>query len=132
MSAFQEKKSVCEPSPALSAGEIRFVGSGVAGSLDGVPDDLRRRLPDAVVDELLAGAKSEEEIVGPGGVPAQLTKRLVERALEVELTDHLGYEPAYRAAGRCGEHSDRVDAEDAGDGERAGRDQHAPGPQRQL
>jgi transposase-like protein len=23
----------------------------------------------------------------------QLTKRLVERALEVELTDHLGYEP---------------------------------------
>jgi transposase-like protein len=24
---------------------------------------------------------------------AQLTKRLIERALEVELTDHLGYEP---------------------------------------
>jgi transposase-like protein len=45
-----------------------------------------------VVDELLAGAKTEEEIVGPGGLLSQLTKRLVERALGVELTDHLGYE----------------------------------------
>jgi putative transposase len=57
-----------------------------------VPDDIRRQLPDDVVDELLAGARTEEEIVGPGGVLAQLTRRLVERALEVELTDHVGYE----------------------------------------
>jgi putative transposase len=63
------------------------------GILERVPDDLRRELPDDVVDELLAGARTEEEIVGPGGVLSQLTKRLVERALEVELTDHLGYEP---------------------------------------
>src|SRR4051794_28171120 len=56
-----------------------------------VPSD--RRISDAVIDELLAGASSEEEIAGPGGLLAQLTKRLVERALEVELTDHLGYEP---------------------------------------
>ena len=60
--------------------------------LERVPDDLRRQLPDDVVDELLVGAKTEEEIVGPGGLLSQLTKRLVERALEVELTDHLGYE----------------------------------------
>ena len=59
-------------------------------------------MPDAVVDELLAGAKSEEEIVGPGGVLAQLTKRLVERALEVELTDHLGYEPHAEPPGGVG------------------------------
>jgi putative transposase len=58
-----------------------------------VPDDIRRQLPDEVVDELLAGARTEEEIVGPGGLLSRLTKRLVERALEVELTDHLGYEP---------------------------------------
>jgi hypothetical protein len=60
--------------------------------LEGVPDEIRRKLPDEVVDELLAGAISEEEIVGPGGLLSQLTKRLVERALEVELTDHVGYE----------------------------------------
>jgi len=47
-------------------------------------DDLRAKLPDELVDELLAGADSEEEIVGPGGLLSQLTKRLVERAMEVE------------------------------------------------
>ncbi len=36
--------------------------------LDCMPDDLRRKLPDDVVDELLAGARTEEEIVGPGGL----------------------------------------------------------------
>jgi putative transposase len=51
------------------------------------------RISDEVIDELLAGARTEEEIVGPGGLLAQLTKRLVERAMEVELTEHLGYEP---------------------------------------
>ena len=40
-----------------------------------------------MIDELLAGASTEEEIAGPGGLLAELTKRLVERALEVELTD---------------------------------------------
>ena len=46
-----------------------------------------------MIDELLAGAWTEEEIAGPGGLLAELTKRLVERAMEVELTDHVGYEP---------------------------------------
>jgi hypothetical protein len=51
------------------------------------------RISDEVIDELLAGASTEEEIAGPGGLLADLTKRLLERAMEVELTDHLGYEP---------------------------------------
>jgi putative transposase len=72
------------------------------GILESVPDDIRRQLPDEVVDELLAGARTEEEIVGPGGLLAQLTKRLVERALEVELTDHLGYEPHQEPPGGTG------------------------------
>ena len=57
----------------------------------GMPSD--RRISDEVIDELLAGASTEEEIAGPGGLLAQLTKRLVERAMEVELTGHVGYEP---------------------------------------
>ena len=57
----------------------------------GVPAD--RRISDEVIDELLAGASTEEEIAGPGGLLAELTKRLIERAMEVELTDHVGYEP---------------------------------------
>src|ERR1700733_11789179 len=67
-----------------------------------VPDDIRRKLPDDVVDELLAGARTEEEIVGPGGLLSQLTKRLVERALEVEITDHLGYERHHELLGWAG------------------------------
>jgi putative transposase len=45
-----------------------------------------------ISDELLAGASTEEEIAGPGGLLAVLTKRLVGRAMEVELSDHVGYE----------------------------------------
>src|ERR1035438_485772 len=56
----------------------------------GVPSD--RRISNEVIDELLDGASTEEEIAGPGGLLAELTKRLVERAMEVELTDHVGYE----------------------------------------
>jgi putative transposase len=67
-----------------------------------LPREIRELLPDEVVDELLAGARGEEEIVGPGGLLSQLTKRLVERAMEVELTDHLGYEPHLEPPGGTG------------------------------
>jgi putative transposase len=59
-------------------------------------------LSDEVIEQLLAGARSEEEIVGPGGVLAQLTRRLVERALRVELSEHLGYEPHQEPPGGIG------------------------------
>jgi putative transposase len=67
-----------------------------------VADEVRDRFSDEVIDELLAGARSEEEIVGPGGVLAQLTKRLVERAMSAELTEHLGYEPHQEPPGGTG------------------------------
>jgi len=60
------------------------------------------QIPDEVIDALLAGASTEEEIAGPGGLLAQLTRRLVERAMEVELTDHLGYEPHAEPPGGTG------------------------------
>jgi hypothetical protein len=69
---------------------------------DRLPGEVRDRLADEVIDELLAGARSEEEIVGPGGVLAQLTKRLVERALQAELSEHLGYEPHQEPPGGVG------------------------------
>ena len=49
--------------------------------------------------ELLARAESEGvSLVGPGGLLAGLTKRVLEAALEAELTDHVGY-PPYDPAG---------------------------------
>src|SRR5258708_2761287 len=40
--------------------------------------------------------------VGPGGLLAELTRRLVERAMEVEITDHVGYEPHQEPPGGAG------------------------------
>jgi putative transposase len=60
------------------------------------------RISDEVIDQLLQGARTEEEIAGPGGLLAAMTKRLVERAMEVELTDHLGYEPHQEPPGGVG------------------------------
>ena len=53
---------------------------------------------ETALDELLAG-KSTEEIVGPNGLLKQLTKALVERAMNAEMSHHLGYEK-HSAGGR--------------------------------
>jgi transposase-like protein len=36
-------------------------------------------------------------LVGPNGLLSQLTKRVLETALEAEMTDHLGYDKHDRA-----------------------------------
>jgi putative transposase len=46
---------------------------------------------DALLDQLLKGQRPED-ILSEGGLAQELKKRLVERALEGEMTDHLGYE----------------------------------------
>ena len=53
---------------------------------------------EAALDELLAG-KTAAEIVGRDGLLKQLTKALVERAMNAELSHHLGYEK-HAAEGR--------------------------------
>ena len=68
----------------------------------GLEDRVRQLLPDEVVDELLAGASTEQQLTGQGGLLGQLTKRMVERAMEVELTDHLGYETHVEPPGGAG------------------------------
>ena len=50
------------------------------------------------LDEVLKGCKTPEDITGPNGVIKQLTKRLLEKALSAEMTEHLGYEK-YSAEG---------------------------------
>src|SRR3984957_13215708 len=65
-------------------------------------EEVKALLPDELIDELLAGARTEQELAGPGGLLGQLTKRLLERAMEVELTDHLGYEHGESPPGGSG------------------------------
>ena len=49
-------------------------------------------IKDELLDELLKEYKNPEDLIGKDGILKQLTKRLVERAMESELTHHLGYE----------------------------------------
>lgn len=51
---------------------------------------------DALLDDLLQDCDSPEDILGEHGLLKGLTKRLVERALAAELTNHLGYAPHAR------------------------------------
>jgi putative transposase len=46
----------------------------------------------ALMDQLLADYKKPEDIIGENGLLKQLTKAILERALQAELTDHLGFE----------------------------------------
>ena len=46
-----------------------------------------------LAEQLLAQAKEQGvSLVGPGGLLNQLTKNVLETALEAELTEHLGHE----------------------------------------
>ena len=57
---------------------------------------------DELLKELLAEYKKPEDLLGPNGLLKQLTGALVEKALQAELTEHLGYEkhaPAGRGSG---------------------------------
>ena len=51
-----------------------------------------------LLDELLGGYQAPSDLMGQQGILQQLTKALIERVLEGELTHHLGYEK-HAAAG---------------------------------
>jgi len=57
---------------------------------------------DELLDDLLSECKSPEEIIGDQGLLQQLTKRLVERALDGEMNHHLGYENNSAAGNNTG------------------------------
>ena len=67
-----------------------------------LPEQLRGRLLDGMIDELIAGKRGEAEILGSGGVLGELTRRLVERALSEELSEHLGYPAGQAPVGGAG------------------------------
>jgi len=70
---------------AIEATEEEVIIDG-AGAAAAVPEELI----EAVMANVDAGGV---ELLGPDGVLAELTKRILERGLAEELTDHLGYEP---------------------------------------
>jgi putative transposase len=45
-----------------------------------------------VLDELLKGYKGPDDITGPNGLLKQLTKAVIERSMQAEMTEQLGYD----------------------------------------
>jgi putative transposase len=61
--------------------------------VDAAPQRLAEVLSNDQIDALLAEAESSgTSIDGPDGLIGQMIKAVLERALETEMTDHLGYE----------------------------------------
>src|ERR1041385_2641540 len=56
-------------------------------------------LNDELLDKLIEGYQKPEDLIGENGLLKQLTKRLIERAMNAELTHQLGYEK-HEAEGR--------------------------------
>jgi transposase-like protein len=69
-------------------------GSSLAGERDvpapAVLDRLAGLLPEGALEDAVKGLRPEE-LSGPGGLLSQLAGRVVEAALEAELTEHLGH-----------------------------------------
>jgi transposase-like protein len=88
---------VTPDSQAVDLNEFAGDSSAGAGELDAVDEQLIARL----AGRARAGGLA---LTGEAGLLAQLTKRLVESALEGEITDHLGYD-RHDAVGRDGGNS---------------------------
>ncbi len=65
---------------------------------------LSKALPNDLIDSLLANYKKPEDLIGENGLLKQLTKALVERALQAEMAEHLGHdkhEPVTNSTGNA-------------------------------
>lgn len=58
----------------------------------------------AILDQLLAGCQKPEDLLASGGAFNRLRKRLIERLLNAELEDHLGYAKGQKPVADDGNH----------------------------
>ncbi|MBI0301523.1 transposase, partial [Streptomyces sp. PRKS01-29] len=87
-------------SESVEPAEKKRSGEQVAGSRRGARQPLLDR---KLVAELVGQARGAGvSIDGEGGLLAELTKLVVESALEGELTDHLGYDKHERGGSSDG------------------------------
>jgi transposase-like protein len=96
-----------------------------------------RRSPTAeerLAAELVARAREQGvSLTGPDALLEQLTRTVIEMALNQELTEHLGHEKREPAGSRGRERAQRDSAEDGADREqRRGRHRRAARPGRDL
>src|SRR5260370_42587544 len=84
----------CPISCVSSSGEALYLVEEIT--------DMAQAIRDEVIEELLQGYSAPQDLLGEEGLFKQLKKKLLERALGAELSEHLGYEkgdPAGRGSG---------------------------------
>jgi putative transposase len=52
----------------------------------------QQAIPNDLIDSLFINLKKPDDLIGENGLLKQLIKALVKRALQAELTEHLGHE----------------------------------------
>jgi putative transposase len=74
-------------------------------------------IKEELLNELLASVSSPDQLLGKDGLLKQLTARLVEKALQAEMTHHLGYEQGQPKSGSNGRngYSSKIVTTDHGD-----------------
>jgi hypothetical protein len=87
--------------------DASMTSNNVTEAESGEPSEVVpvKSVDDRLIDELVGRAQAEGlQLTGGGGLLQQLTKRLLESALEGEITDHLGYDK-HDPAGKNGGNS---------------------------
>jgi hypothetical protein len=83
----------------------------------------------AIARDLLEQARaSGVSLAGPGGLLAGVTRRVLQAALDAEMTEHLGYEKGDRAGRGSREPPQRDLGQDGADRDRPGSAGGSPGP----
>jgi putative transposase len=75
----------------------------VASSAKEAAERLAGLLPAEELEKALQGLEPDQ-ITGPGGLVSQLAGRVIETALDAELSEHLGYPPGQAPPGGAGNH----------------------------
>jgi len=65
-------------------------------------NELNNEVLDQLIGSLNLKGMTQEELLGQNGLTAQLTKRILETALQVEMDDHLGYSKNSSAGNNSG------------------------------
>jgi putative transposase len=63
---------------------------------------VAKALPANLIESLMSGYQKPEDLIGEHGLLKQITKAVIERALQTEMDTHLGHakhEPVANAAG---------------------------------
>ena len=68
----------------------------------------KKDIPDDLIDALLANYEKTDDLLGKNGILEQLTRRVVERALDAEMTHHLGHEKHGRVGNTTGNTHNRT------------------------